>query len=127
MRLILRGSRGFGRVFDEFFAVVATGHCACGVAFENGRQIIVPAIASSPIFAGQESLDVLRAQGVASCVSTPLVGRNGRLAGMFSIHRDAVWSPLDGELAQLRHIANNIAAAIADPLSAQARCIRAAV
>jgi GAF domain-containing protein len=127
MRLLLRGSRGFARIFDEFFAVVATGHCACGVAFENAQQLVVPAIDSSPIFAGQESLDILRAQGVASCVSTPLHGRNGRIAGMFSVHRDAVWTPGDGELAQLRRIANDVATALADPLSAEARSMRAAV
>jgi GAF domain-containing protein len=124
LRLMLRGSRGFSRVFDEFFAVVVTGHCACGVAFENARQIVVPAIDASPIFAGQESLGVLRGQGVASCVSTPLLGSNGRIAGMFSIHRDRVWSPLEGELAQLRHIAKDIAAALADPLGTEAQLIR---
>jgi GAF domain-containing protein len=127
MRLLLRGSRGFERIFDEFFAVVATGHCACGVAFENAQQIVVPSIESSPIFAGQEALDVLRGQGVAACVSTPLPGSNGGIAGMFSIHRDTVWNPFDGELAQLRHIAREIAAAFADPLGAVAQRIRTAV
>ena len=127
MRLMLRGSRGFTRRFDEFFAVVATGHCACGVAFENARQIVVPAIDSSPIFAGQEALDVLRAEGVASCVSTPLLDGHSRIAGMFSIHRDRVWRPLEGELAHLRQMASEVAAALADPFSAAARMIRAAI
>jgi hypothetical protein len=127
MRLMLRGSRGFNRVFDEFFAVVATGHCACGVAFKDARQIIVPAIDSSPIYAGQESLLVLRAQGVAACISTPFLGGDGKVAGMFSILRDAVWNPADGELAEMQHIANDIAAAMADPLSVEARRMRAAV
>jgi GAF domain-containing protein len=127
MRLMLRGSRGFTRRFDEFFSVVTTGHCACGVAFENGREIVVPAIDASPIFARQKALDVLRAEGVASCVSTPLLGSNGRIAGMLSLDRDRVWSPLEGELAQLRHMASNIAAALADPLGAEARRLRAGV
>lgn len=128
LRLMLRGSRGFDRRFDDFFAVVpAGGHCVCGLALENGRQIVVPAIASSPIFAGQKSLEVLRAQGVASCVSTPVVARDNRIIGMFSIHRNAAWSPLNGELAQLRHIANDIAAAMTDPRSAAAGQMRTAV
>lgn len=126
-RLRLRGSRGVDRFFDEYFAVVVTGHCACGVALKDARQIVVPAIESSPIYAGQEALDVLRAQGVVSCVSTPFLGSNGGVAGMFSILRDFVWNPLDGELAQLQHIANDISAAIADPLSAEALRLRAAV
>jgi hypothetical protein len=45
---------------------------------------------------------------------------------MFSILRDAVWHPADGELAQLQHIANDITLAMADPLSAEARRLRAA-
>jgi GAF domain-containing protein len=116
MRLMLRGSRGFTRLFDEFFSVV-----------KNGREIVVPAIDASPIFARQKALDVLRAEGVASCVSTPLLGSNGRIAGMLSLHRDRVWSPLEGELAQLRHMASNIAAALADPLGAEACRLRAGV
>ena len=127
VRLLLHGSRGFTRLFDEFFGVVTTGDCACGVAFQNGRQIIVPAIDASPIFAGQEALDVLRGEGVAACVSTPLFGPNGRIAGMFSIHRDTVWHPFEGELAQLREMASEIAAAMADPLSVGARQLRATV
>lgn len=126
-RLELRGSRGFGRLFDEYFAVVVpTGHCACGVAYESARQIVVPDIGASPIFAGQEALDVLRGQGVASCISTPLLGRHGRIVGMFSIHRDRVWHPLDGELVQLRQLAIDISAALADPLGAIAQGMRTA-
>lgn len=125
-RLTLRGSRGFDRFFDEFFAVVETDDCACGVAFQNARQIVVPAIDSSPIYAAHESLDVLRAQGVASCVSTPFFASDGGIAGMFSILRRTVWHPADGELAQLRQIAADIAAALADPFSAAARLMRAA-
>lgn len=127
MRLLLRGSRGFARIFDEYFAVVTTGHCACGAAFESAQQLVVPAIDASPIFAGQESLDILRAQGVASCVSTPLSGRNGDIAGVLSVHRDVVWTPADGELAQLRDIANDVTTAMTDPLSAAARSMRPAV
>lgn len=124
MRLMLRGSRGFDRSFDEYFAVVGNSDCACGSAFKKARQIVVPAIASSPIYAGRRSLAVLRAQGVAACVSTPFFGSDGKIAGMFSILRDAIWNPADGELAQLREIGKDIAAALADPLSAQARHMR---
>lgn len=123
--LRLRGSRGFDGSFDEYFAVVDCGDCACGAAFTNRRQTIVPAINSSPIYAGQRSLDVLRAQGVASCVSTPVLGGDGRVTGMFSILRRYIWHPADGELAQLQHIATDIAAAMADPFSAAAQRVRA--
>jgi hypothetical protein len=126
-QLRLRGSRGFDRFFDEYFAVVENGTCACGAAFKNRRQMVVPAIDSSPVFVGQKSLDVLRAQGVTSCISTPLLGGDGSIAGMFSIHRDAVWNPADGELAQLRHIAQEIVAAMANPLCAAAKHMHPAV
>jgi hypothetical protein len=126
-RLMLRGSRGFDRFFDDYFAIVDCDDCACGVAFKRARQTVVPTIDASPIYAGQRSLGVLRAQGVVSCVSTPFLGGDGAIAGMFSILRPDIWHPADGELAQLRHIANDITAAIADPLSAEARHLHAGV
>ncbi len=125
--LMLRGSRGFDRFFDEYFATVQSGDCACGAAFKSARQMVVPAIETSPIFAGHESLEVLRARGVVACVSTPFLGGDGHVAGMFSIHRPAVWNPADGELEQLQHIAHHITAAMTDPLSVEARLMREAV
>jgi hypothetical protein len=124
--LRLRGSHGFDRLFD-YFAVVERDDCACGAAFTNRRQTVVPAIGSSPIYAGQQSLVVLRERGVASCVSTPFLGRDGSVTGMFSILRRDIWHPADGELAQLQHIANDISTAMADPLSAVAQRLRSAV
>ena len=41
--LRLSGSRGFDRFFDEYFAVVDCDDCACGAAFTNRCQTIVPA------------------------------------------------------------------------------------
>jgi hypothetical protein len=49
------------------------------------------------------------------------------MTGMFSILRPKIWHPDDGELAQLHHIATDITAAMADPLSAEALRMRAAV
>lgn len=122
--LRLRGSRGFDRFFDNYFAIVDDGDCACGAAFKNRRQTVVPAIVDSPIYAGRRSLDVLRAQGAASCVSTPFLDGDGTMAGMFSILRPEIWHPDEGELAQLHHIAQEIATAIANPLSPEARQMR---
>lgn len=126
-QLRLCGSRGFDRLFDEYFAIVDGTDCACGAALKNASQTVVPAIDSSPIYAGRQSLDVLRAQGAASCVSTPLLGGDGRITGMFSILRPDIWNPADGELARLRHIARQITAAMANPLCAGAQRRRAAV
>lgn len=122
-RLKLRGSHGFEKWFDEYFDIVGDD-CCCGVAFKRAQQIIVPEIESSPIFAGQESLGVLRAARVAACVSTPLRAADGTVHGMFSIHRDAIWNPTGGELDQIETLAREISAAMASPSSAAADAMR---
>jgi hypothetical protein len=125
--LKLRGSHGFDAFFDDYFATVERDDCACGVAMKNASQTVVPTIEASPIYAGHETLDVLRTRGAVSCVSTPFLGSDGSIAGMFSLLRPTVWNPAEGELKQLEHIARHITAAITDPLSVEARLMREAV
>lgn len=124
-RLKLRGTRGVAKWFDDYFDVVDGEDCACGAAFRQARQIVVPDIGASAVFAGRQSLEVLRISDIAACVSTPVVlAEDGAMQGMFSILKRAVWHPADGELDQLESLARDIGAALADPFSAQARTIR---
>jgi GAF domain-containing protein len=126
-RLKLRGTQGFGRRFIEFFDIVDDEGCACGAALKEMRQLVVPSIESSRIFAGHESLEELRAAGVNACVSTPLLrAGDGGVVGMFSVHKRRLWTPDSGELDQLKSLARQISAALADPLSAAAQTLRAA-
>ena len=126
--LKLHGSFGFERWFDSYFDIVGDDTCCRGLAFQQAQQTIVTELAASAIFAGQESGEVLRAAGVASCISTPLVRESGgAVQGMFSIHRSAPWKPESRELDQLDALAREISAAMADPTSAEAQAIRRAV
>jgi PAS domain S-box-containing protein len=61
---------------------------ACYAALDRGERVIVDDVATSPIFVGTPSLDVLRAAGVRAVQSTPLISRSGRMLGMFSTHYD---------------------------------------
>jgi GAF domain-containing protein len=124
-RLRLRGTHGFGQWFSDYFDIVEGADCCCGVALKEAKQIVVPEVAQSSIFAGQPSLQVLRASGVVSCVSTPLVGAGGgKVHGMFSIHRGQVWKPASREIDQLDQLAHQIAAALSDRMSPEAAMIR---
>lgn len=125
-KLKLRGTHGFGRRFIEFFDVVADERCACGAALKEMRQLVVPSVENSSIFAGQESLEELRLAGVNACASTPFLRpADGTVLGMFSIHKRRLWTPDSGELDQLKSLARQISTALADPLSAAAQKIRA--
>lgn len=126
-RLKLRGTQGVAGWFDDYFDVVDGEDCACGAAFRLACEVVVPDIGASPIFAGRRSLEVLRASGIAACISIPLFrAADGAMEGMFSVLKRAVWQPSDGEIERLYALARDIAAALADPLSAQAQMIRAA-
>ena len=94
-------SRGFGERFLRFFDDVRAGDgSTCGVALLRRERIIVPDIERSAIFAGKPSGQVLRAAGVRSVQSTPIVNGGG-LLGVVSTHRRTIWMPSATELARL--------------------------
>jgi CheY-like chemotaxis protein len=93
-------SRGFAEPFLRFFDKVAAGDAStCGAALLRRERIIVPDVERSTIFAGKPSGQVLRAAGVRSVQSTPIV--NGGLLGVLSTHRRSVWMPGAAELTRL--------------------------
>src|SRR5262245_35149808 len=56
--------RGFAPAFLDFFDTVEPGEAAaCGAALEAATRVVVDDVTTSPIFAGQPSLDVLRDAG----------------------------------------------------------------
>lgn len=125
--LRLAGSHGFDKPFLDYFAFVQDGDgCCCGAALREQRQTVVPDIAISPFFTEEPRAIVLGAGGRA-CVSTPLVAPgDGILRGMISFHYRKPQRPADGELARIEKVAQEIAAAIADPTSAAAQQVRGA-
>lgn len=78
--------RGFPDWWVQFWNTVSAGHGACGKALETRQRVIVEDVESSPIFVGTQALEIQRRAGVRAVQSTPLVGRSGKLLGMFSTH-----------------------------------------
>ncbi len=84
--LKIRAHRGFEQPFLDFWDSVLEGQGICGTALEQGERVIVEDISQSPIFVGSPALDVQLAAGVRAVLSTPLLGRSGKLIGMCSTH-----------------------------------------
>ena len=100
--LRIAASRGFDAAFLLYFGVVdGSSHCACGAALRNADRIVVPDIEQSPIFAGNESGEVLRYAGVRAVQSTPIVASDGKLMGVISTHWHTARVPGTDELNRL--------------------------
>lgn len=84
--LRIEAQRGFARPFLDYFGRVHRGEAACGVALKRRRRVVVPDVTESPIFRNTPALEVLLDAGARAVESTPLLGRNGRVLGMLSLH-----------------------------------------
>ncbi|OBH00640.1 hypothetical protein A5696_15570 [Mycobacterium sp. E2699] len=99
--LQIEGKRGFGQEFVDAFSYLDEHGTPCGRAFVDARQVVVADVDSSPLFS-ESAREILQANDVRSCVSTPIVDGDGKVLGIVSTHqrrRDAV----PGE-ADLRHV-----------------------
>jgi PAS domain S-box-containing protein len=77
--------RGLSGACVEFFARVGHGDAAaCGTALVTRERVIVEDVRTSPIFAGQPSLQVLLDAGIRAIETTPLLGSTGAVLGMLS-------------------------------------------
>jgi hypothetical protein len=107
------GQHGFDVPFLSFFATVRSGSgSACGAAMQQGRRIVVADVEQSPIFAGDESGRVLRAAGVRTVQSTPVLSRAGNRLGMISTHWHSGSVPSDEQQRRLDRMVPTVAAAI---------------
>ena len=78
--------RGFEQPFLDYFACVDDERSACGAAMRGGRRIVIPDVASDPMFAGTPAEPVMAQAGVRAVQSTPLLGAHGELIGVLSTH-----------------------------------------
>ncbi|QDR79788.1 sensor histidine kinase [Sporomusa termitida] len=82
--------KGFQPPFLDFFANVyphrSGREASCGAACVQRQRVIVEDVRKSPIFTGTAALAVLLEAGVMAVQSTPLISREGRLAGMLNTH-----------------------------------------
>lgn len=104
--LQIEGKRGFGQHFVDAFSYLDEPETACGHAFGNARQVVVADVDSSPMFS-ESAREILQANNVRSCVSTPILDDDGKVRGVVSTHqreRDAV--PGEADLRHVRMLAN---------------------
>jgi PAS domain S-box-containing protein len=79
--------RGFEPAFLNFFAVVrAAESAACGAALRSAKRVVIEDVATSAVFTGWPSREVLLQAGVRAIQSTPLISTTGKIVGMISIH-----------------------------------------
>ena len=79
--------RGFEPWRSEFWEThLHNVSSACGAAWESGRQVIIEDVETDPSFAGTEGLEMHRRAGVRGVLSTPMLGRAGRVVGVLTVH-----------------------------------------
>lgn len=102
--LFIAVQSGFDQPFLDFFrSVSASDTCACGIALREQKRIIVEDVDGDNGWKGM--LGVARDAGFRAVQSTPLLGRDGRVAGMLSTHFDGVHRPSEDEFKRMaRHI-----------------------
>jgi len=103
--LFIAAHRGFERPFLDYFRTVsASDNCACGIALRKQKRIIVKDVDGDSNWTPM--LGVARDAGFRAVQSTPLIGRDHRVAGMLSTHFDGPHCPTEDDFKRMaRHIA----------------------
>jgi signal transduction histidine kinase/FixJ family two-component response regulator len=97
--LVIGAQRGFEEPFLTFFAQVRSGEMgAASAAMKLAERTVAEDVATSEIFAGQPSRDVVLAASVRAVYSNPLVSSGGKTMGMISVHFAAPHQPSEWEL-----------------------------
>lgn len=90
--------RGHQAPFLKFFETAETVASTCWEAAKLGERVLVPDVEDSELFAGAEALAVLRAAGVRSVQSTPMMSRAGKPVGVLSTHWGKPYCPDERDL-----------------------------
>jgi PAS domain S-box-containing protein len=99
---------GHKRPFLKFFGAAEKVASVCGEATRRGERVVVADVEQSPLFAGADSLQVLRAAGVRAEQSTPLTTRGGRLLGILTTQWATPHRPAEHELWRLDLLARQV-------------------
>ncbi len=119
-KLRIASQHGFPKWWLDFWNEVPEGRGSCGTALERGARVIVENVEQSPIFAGTPALEIQLKAGVRAIQSTPLIGRSGKLLGMFSTHYRQPQRPHNHALQLLDLLARHAAEIIEQALAEQA-------
>lgn len=77
---------GFGSEFLTYFETVYRG-TPCGEAMNRRARVIVPDVASDPLFRdNNQTRDLMLRAQVRSCQATPLINSSGKFLGVVSTH-----------------------------------------
>ncbi len=82
--LVNKTQRGFDEKLLENVGIIPPGKGACGVCYQERRQIIVEDVYTDPIF--EEYREAAQTAGYLACHSTPLIARNGNIIGVLTVH-----------------------------------------
>lgn len=104
------GHVGFEQPFLDFFSCVSHEGSACGSALLRGARVVVPDVATDPIFAGTRAAEVMLQAGCHAVQSTPLRNGSGEVIGMLSTHYETVHAPSSSELRAVDAAAAHAAA-----------------
>ena len=85
--------------FLKFFESAERVASACGDAVKRKERVVVADVEKSKLFVGTEALAILRAAGVRSVQSTPMVSRSGKMVGILSTHWRIRHRPDEHELS----------------------------
>ncbi len=110
--LELVAQRGFQRPFLEYFRFVADENSACGWALTRQRPVMVEDVADSPLFANRPQLEVMLDAGIRAVKSLPLIGSEGRVLGMLSVHYRQPNGQAPGTSQSLKVLARTIGLAM---------------
>lgn len=84
--LRIAAHQGFSPRFLSFFASPSHNDSAYGGPLQPPRRVIVEDVLTSEAFAGQASRQVLIDEHVRAVTSTPMVGGEGTVLGLISVH-----------------------------------------
>jgi len=100
---------GHKRPFLDFFARAENRASVCGEALKEGKRVVVEDVESSPLFAGTQSLAVLRRAGVRAVQSTPMHNRSGQMIGILTTQWDHPYRPGERDLWRIDLLARQAA------------------
>jgi len=98
--LLLKRHIGFSDELEKQYGSVEVGRdCTCGRAIERRERVITEDVHADERVAGLR--DFFHQEGLVGCVSTPLLGHEGKVLGMLSAHFKRVYRPEARELGLL--------------------------
>jgi GAF domain-containing protein len=108
--LHISASRGLPKDALSYFGTVRRDtNTTCAVALTRRMRVFVEDISTSYLFVSTPELDILRANGIAAAVSTPLISGSGRFWGVITTHFRAPQPDRDFDHSSLDQLAKQVA------------------